>query len=321
LTPAVAGGALVVAVLWPVVVKDPYFVELGVQAGFYIVLAVGLNMVAGFCGLLDLGYAAFFAIGAYTTGILMTRAHFSFWLALPFCILLAAVSGVVVGGPTLRLRSDYLAIVTLGFGEIVRITANNLSITGGATGIFGIPPLALGPYLVTSKTAYYYVMLGLAVLGVAGAYSLRHSRVGRAWHYIREDEDAALAMGVNTALFKLYAYITGAVWASVVGAVYAVSMTAIAPESFSYSQSVLILIAVILGGLGSIPGVVLGAVLVTVLPEILRGVSVFRLLVFGILMVVFMIVRPQGLWPEDVRGVFRRPAKAPPDGSLPGGAG
>ena len=312
-----AGAALVVAVVFPLLVQDPYYIQLGVQIGFYMVLAVGLNMVAGFCGLLDLGYAAFFAIGAYTTGILMTRLHFSFWLTIPFAILFAAIAGVVVGGPTLRLRSDYLAIVTLGFGEIVRITANNLTITGGATGIFGIPPLALGSLLVTSKTFYYYLMIFLVVLGVAGAYSLRHSRVGRAWHFIREDEDAALAMGVNTALFKLYAYITGAVWASMTGAVYAVSMTAIAPESFSYSQSVLILIAVILGGLGSIPGVLIGAVLVTVLPEVLRAVSSFRLLVFGILMVVFMITRPQGLWPENVRGVFKPRAAA--DTTLPAG--
>jgi branched-chain amino acid transport system permease protein len=171
--------------------------------------------------------------------------------------------------------------------------------------------------VVTSKTGYYYLMIFLVVLGVAGANSLRHSRVGRAWHFIREDEDAALAMGVNTALFKLYAYITGAVWASMVGAVYAVSMTAIAPESFSYSQSVLILIAVILGGLGSIPGVLIGAVLVTVLPELLRAVASFRLLVFSILMVVFMIARPQGLWPENVRGVFK--ARTGPGRTLPAG--
>lgn len=301
----VAGVALVAAVLFPLLFPNPYFVELGVQVGFYMVLAVGLNMVAGFCGLLDLGYAAFFAIGAYTTGILTTRLHFSFWLTIPFAVLFAAVAGVIVGGPTLRLRSDYLAIVTLGFGEIVQITANNLSITGGATGIFGIPPLRLGSHLITGKTDYYYLMLVLVILAVIGANSLRHSRVGRAWHFIREDEDAALAMGVNTALFKLYAYITGAIWASVVGTVYAVSMTAIAPESFSYSQSVLILIAVILGGLGSIPGVLIGAVIVTVLPEILRDVSVYRLLIFGVLMVVFMILRPQGIWPENVRGVLK----------------
>lgn len=314
----VVGVALVAAALFPLLFPDPYYVELGVQIGFYMVLAVGLNMVAGFCGLLDLGYAAFFAIGAYTTGVGMTRFHFSFWLTIPFAILFAAVAGVIVGGPTLRLRSDYLAIVTLGFGEIVRITANNLAITGGATGIFAIPPLRLGSHLITAKIDYYYLMMFLVVLGVMGAYSLRHSRVGRAWHFIREDEDAALAMGVNTALFKLYAYITGAVWASMVGAVYAVSMTAIAPESFSYSQSVLILIAVILGGLGSIPGVLIGAVLVTALPEILREVSTFRLLIFGILMVVFMILRPQGLWPENVRGVFKPMPSVP--GARPDGA-
>ncbi len=159
-------------------------------------------------------------------------------------------------------------------------------------------------------------MIVMVVLGVAGAYSLRHSRVGRAWHYIREDEDAAMAMGVNTALFKLYAYITGAMWASMVGAVFAVSMTAISPTSFSYNQSVLILIAVILGGLGSIPGVLAGAVLVVMLPELLRDVALFRLLVFGVLMVVFMILRPQGMWPANVRGVLKPGAgKRPGDGT------
>ncbi len=296
--------ALIAGLLVPLLVRNPYYIELGVQIEFYMVLAIGLNMVVGYCGLLDLGYAAFFAIGAYTTGILMTHLHFSFWFCIPFCILGAALAGVIIGGPTLRLRSDYLAVVTLGFGEIVQLLATNLKITGGATGIFGIHPLRLGAHAF-SMTDYYYMMIILVVLGVVGAYSLRYSRVGRAWHYIREDEDAAMAMGVNTALFKLYAYITGAMWGSMVGAVYAVSMTAIAPESFSYSQSVLILIAVILGGLGSIPGVLVGAVLVVVLPELLRGVALFRLLVFGLLMVVFMILRPQGMWPENIRGVFK----------------
>jgi branched-chain amino acid transport system permease protein len=289
-------GLAVFAFLVPVLLND-YWTDVGTMALFYIILALGLNIVVGFTGLLDLGYAAFFAVGAYTTGILTTQYHVSFWITFVLAGLFAALAGVVIGAPTLRLRSDYLAIVTLGFGEIVRISATNLQFTGAASGIYGIPRPQIGPIVLFSESDIYYLMLILAILVLFAVRRLGNSRIGRAWKYIREDEDAAEAMGINRVRYKLLAYALGATFGGFAGSLFAVKMTAIAPESFNFMQSVMILLAIVLGGIGRLPGVVLGAVLVILLPEAMRSFSDWRLFVFGALLVIMMIFRPQGLWP------------------------
>lgn len=287
---------LIIAIFLPFTLNI-YWLDVATFVLFYVVLAQGLNIVVGYTGLLDLGYAAFFAVGAYTTAILMTTFAWSFWLTLPVALIFAIVAGVIVGAPTLRLRSDYLAIVTLGFGEITRITVTNLDITGAASGIYGIPRPAIGSYVITSQTDFYYLALFVAVLAIFIVYRLGNSRIGRAWSYIREDEDAAEAMGVNRVRLKLLSYVSGSIIGSFAGSIFAVKMTAIAPLSFNFQQSVLILLAVVLGGLGSIRGVVIGAVIVVVLPEFLREIDEWRFLLFGAALVAMMIFRPQGLIP------------------------
>ena len=274
------------------------------NAMFYMLLALGLNIIVGYCGLCDLGYAAKFAIGAYTTGILMKTFAWSFWLTLPVSIIASIVAAIIIGAPTLKLRSDYLAIVTLGFAEIVRITARNLDITGSATGINGIARPSLFGMRLSSFTHWFYVYLVLIVLFIIISNRVRHSRFGRALAFIREDEDAAQAMGVNTTLYKLYAYILGAVLGGVTGSFYAVQMTSISPTSFDFTQSVNILLAVILGGMGKIPGVIVGAAFFAIFPEVFRDIPIvgnMRMLFFGILLIVVMITRPQGLWPDRLR--------------------
>jgi len=271
------------------------------NAMFYACLALGLNVIVGYCGLCDLGYAAKFAIGAYTTGVLIKVFGWSFWLTLPVSVLVSVLTAMLIGGPTLKLRSDYLAIVTLGFAEIVRITARNLSITGSASGLNAIDRPSLFGIHLTRITHWYYVFLVLVVVYVIISNRIRHSRFGRALAYIREDEDAAQAMGVNTTLYKLYAYILGAVMGGVTGSFFAVKMTSISPSSFDFTQSANILLAVILGGMGKIPGVIVGAAFFAIFPELFRDVPVIgdmRMLFFGLLLIIVMINRPQGLWPD-----------------------
>ena len=292
-----------VAALVPAL-ADNYVLTVLQNAMFYMLLALGLNIIVGYCGMCDLGYAAKFAIGAYTTGILMKTFGWNFWLTIPVSVIVSAVAAIVVGAPTLKLRSDYLAIVTLGFAEIVRITARNLEITGSASGINSIARPQLFGLHLTQISHWYYVFLVLVVLFVFVSNRVRNSRFGRALAYIREDEDAAQAMGVNTTLYKLYAYIIGAALGGLAGSFYAVRMTAISPGSFDFNQSANIMLAVILGGMGKIPGVMAGAAFFAVFPEIFRDVPFvgdMRMLFFGLLLIVVMITRPQGLWPERKR--------------------
>lgn len=288
---------LVATILIPTF-ADNYVLEVLTNAFLYIVLCLGLNIVVGYAGLLDLGYAAFFAVGAYTTGILTARVGVDFWLTIPVAVICALCAGVIVGGPTLRLRSDYLAIVTLGFGEIVRISARNLSITGGASGLVGINRPSLFGWKLEQINQFYYVFLILAVLACVVSFRVQDSRIGRAWRYVRFDEDAAEAMGINRVVVKLYAYMLGAVFASVAGCFYAAKMTAISPETFSFAQSVLILLGVVLGGMGKIPGVILGALVLTIFPEVFRGIGSLRLLVFAVVLLLIMLFRPHGIWPD-----------------------
>ena len=293
-------GLLLVVASFPLYFGN-HMLNVMLTAMFYMLLAMGLNIIVGYCGLCDLGYAAKFAIGAYTTGILINTFGWSFWLTIPVSIVASIVIAILTGAPTLKLRSDYLAIVTLGFAEIVRITARNLAITGRASGLHGIARPEFFGMRLTSFTHWFYVYLVLIILFIVISNRIRYSRFGRALAFIREDEDAAQAMGVNTVLYKLYAYILGAVLGGITGSFFAVQMTSISPNSFDFTQSVNILLAVILGGMGKIPGVIIGAAFFAIFPELFRDIPFvgdMRMLFFGLLLIVVMITRPQGLWPD-----------------------
>ncbi|MDW7739433.1 MAG: branched-chain amino acid ABC transporter permease [Bacillota bacterium] len=265
---------------------------------FYITVCLGLNIIVGFAGLLHLGYAAFIAVGAYTTGILSAVYGINFWATLPVSILAAIIAGLAIGAPTLRLRGDYLAIVTLGFGEIVRLTVRNIGITGGAIGLIGIERPVIFGYVLNQITHFYYMFFILAILAIFTSYRLHNSRMGRAWEYIREDEDAASAMGINVVSARLYAFIIGSAFGALAGSLYSAKMTAISPESFMFLHSVMFLLAVVLGGMGKIPGVILGAAIVTIFPEISRDIGQYRLIIFAFVLLLLMLYRPQGIWPD-----------------------
>ncbi|MFE6610523.1 branched-chain amino acid ABC transporter permease [Amycolatopsis sp. NPDC057786] len=271
--------------------------------GIYILLAIGLNIVVGHAGMLDLGFVAFFAIGAYTLATMGVNYGWLVWPTLLVGIFLAAISGVILGAPTLRLRGDYLAIVTLGFGEIVRITANNTDAIGGARGITNIPhpePL-FGTEFLLDAAPYYYLILAAIVIAIVFSVRLQKSRVGRAWAAIREDEDAAELMGVPTFKFKLLAFAIGAMIGGFAGGIHASKAVFIAPENFPFILSATILAAVVLGGAGNLPGVILGAFLVAWLPERFRFLLEYRILIFGAVLVLMMALRPEGLLPSRQR--------------------
>ena len=298
-------GIAIVVVLAAMAIAPHVFGSYGTviltNALLYVVLALGLNIVVGYAGLLDLGFAAFFAVGAYTVGITTLNFGLNFWLALPLAVLFAMIAGVIIGAPTLRLRSDYLAIVTLGFGEIVRIAARNLRETGGASGLIGIQKPELFGWKISTSLDFYYVFCVLAILAVIVSVRLVNSRLGRAWLYVRHDEDAAEAMGIDRVRVKLAAYVVGAIYGSIGGAFFAANLGAVSPESFSFKQSVLILMAVILGGMGKIPGVILGAFIVILAPELLRDAGDLRLLIFAVGLLLIMLFRPSGIWPARAR--------------------
>ena len=323
------------------------WVRIADMALLYVLLALGLNIVVGYAGLLDLGYVAFFAVGAYMYGLLASphlmntfpaiaamfpnELHMLLWVIVPLSAALAGLLGMLLGAPTLRLRGDYLAIVTLGFGEIIRVFMNNLdqpvNITNGPKGIdmidsitiFGwslSKKLTLGGLEIASVTLYYYLFLGLVLLSILISHRLQFSRIGRAWMAIREDEIAAKAMGLNTRNLKLLAFGMGASFGGVSGAMFAGFQGFVSPESFSLMESVMIVAMVVLGGLGHLPGVVLGAVLLSALPEVLRYVagplqaltdgrldaSILRQLLIALAMIIVMLLRPRGLWPAPEHG-------------------
>ncbi|MDD2573753.1 MAG: branched-chain amino acid ABC transporter permease [Bacillota bacterium] len=294
-------GVLAVAVaalIYLPINSSMYITEVMTTFWFNVVVCLGLNIIVGFAGLLSLGYAAFFAVGAYTTGILILHYGISFWLTLPVSVVMAIIAGLAIGAPTLKLRSDYLAIVTLGFGEIIRLAARNMEITGRATGLVGISRPSFFGIAMLRIDHFYYSFLVLAILAIFVSYRLQDSRLGRAWKCIREDEDAAEAMGINVVAVRLLAFIIGSVFGALAGSFMAIKMTAISPESFLFTQSVMILLAVVLGGMGKIPGVILGAFVVVIFPEVFRGIGMYRMLIFGVVLLALMIYRPQGLWPE-----------------------
>lgn len=275
--------------------------------GIYVLLAVGLNVVVGQAGMLDLGYVAFFAVGGYAMGLLATKQHWDFWFVLPAGIVLAAGAGIILGVPVLRLRGDYLAIVTLGFGQIIDVAANNFRWDGGPNGISNIPnppsighsgPLVFG---VVDPKPYYYLVLAMIFVVVFLVRRLEKSRVGRAWSAIREDEDVAELMGVPTYRFRLWAFAFGAAVGGASGVMYASKELSITPMDFTYQISVLILAGVVLGGSGNLPGVILGAFLVAWLPERFRQFADYRIMIFGAALVIVMIFRPEGLIPSRRR--------------------
>ncbi|MBI3812765.1 MAG: branched-chain amino acid ABC transporter permease [Nitrospirae bacterium] len=273
-----------------------YMIDVLTLAGIYIVLALGLNIVVGMAGLLDLGYISFYAIGAYSYALLSTRLGISFWAALPLGGLAAAAFGVVLGVITLRLRGDYLAIVTLGFIQIVHLVLNNWDrVTNGPNGILNIGRPAIGPFVFSQPIHFYYLILAIVSLTILAVNRLSRSRIGRAWIAIREDEVAAQAMGVDTTRLKILAFALGAFWAGIAGVFFAGKFAFVSPESFTFFESVIVLSMVVLGGMGSIPGVVLGALIVVILPEVLREFAGYRMLVFGAALVLMMVFRPQGL--------------------------
>ncbi|BDR07556.1 branched-chain amino acid ABC transporter permease [Comamonas testosteroni] len=318
------------------------WVRIADLALLYVMLALGLNIVVGYAGLLDLGYVAFYAVGAYMFALMASPhlaetfegfvamfpngLHTSIWLVIPLGMLLAACTGVLLGLPVLRLRGDYLAIVTLGFGEIIRIFLNNLdqpvNITNGPKGIGQIDSVKIFGfdlakrheifgYDISSVTLYYYLFLVLVLATIVICYRLQDSRIGRAWMAIREDEIAAKAMGINVRNMKLLAFGMGASFGGVAGSMFGAFQGFVSPESFSLMESVMIVAMVVLGGLGHIPGVILGAVLLSALPEVLRYVagplqqmtdgrldaSILRQLLIALAMIVIMLMRPRGLWP------------------------
>jgi len=300
-----------------------YWIYVATLAGIYVCLALGLNIVVGLAGLLDLGYVAFYAIGAYTSALVSIHfdAWWALWLWVPCAMLVAGGLGVALGFPTLRLRGDYLAIVTLGFGEIIRIILNNWdSVTNGPKGLADIPSPRIFDYALADGIAaipwwgkeinFYLVTVAYALLIAVVAGRLDRSRVGRAWRAIREDELAARAMGIDTTRVKLLAFAIGASFAGVAGLLFAHMQTFIDPMSFIFMESAIILCMVVLGGMGSIPGVVLGAIILAALPEKLRDFQDYRMLVFGLALVAMMVLRPQGLLPAVREGRRAEPSPA-----------
>ena len=279
-------GILLLAALDP----DPYRSELYATAALYALLALGLNIIVGFAGLLHLGYAALFAVGAYTYALLNLQTGCPFWIGLPLAGLAAAVAGFLLGLPAIRVRGDYLAIVTLGFGEIIRIVVTNLEHwTGGPNGLMGVASPAIGSFTfgVNSKP-YFFLLSGLVALTAVACSRLKKSRIGLAWSALRQDELAASCMGIHARELKLLALGLGGWVAGLAGAVFAAKQGTVTPDSFDFIVSVMILAMVILGGLGSVPGVILGAAVLTITPELLREFASYRMLLFGLLMIVVM---------------------------------
>ena len=283
---------------------DPYITSVAVSMATYAMLGLGLNIVVGYAGLLDLGYAAFFAIGAYTSALLMTNQHWNFFATLPLAIAITGVAGAIIGYPTLRLRSDYLAIVTLGFGEITRISFNNWDYAGGPNGVLAIPWPSIFGYQLDTQFDFFLVSLALLAIAMIFAQHLDHSRLGRGWVALREDEFAAEAVGVPSIRLKLTAYVMGGMWGGLAGAFFATRIGAIDPTSFTFQLSVLVLLLIVLGGTGSIPGVLVGAAVVIGMPEVLRQFADQRYLIFAVFLILMMLLRPQGIWPR----IRRKPA-------------
>ncbi|MFZ5908775.1 MAG: branched-chain amino acid ABC transporter permease [Chloroflexota bacterium] len=301
-----AGIAAILILLPPIL--GIFFSDILDTVMMYILMGIGLNIVVGFAGLLDLGYVAFFAIGAYTMGVLtspeLNTNPMTYWQALPFAMIACVASGVILGLPVLKMRGDYLAIVTLGFGEIVRLLALSDWLRpwfGGSQGIQLIAQPSIGGFLLnTQQELYYLFLIGVGVVAFV-AWRLRDSRIGRTWMALREDEDVAIAMGINHVTTKLMAFATGALFSGIAGTIFAAKLQSVYPHSMNFLVSINVLCLIIIGGMGSIPGVFVGSLALMGSPELLREFAEYRYLVYGALLVVMMLTKPEGLWPDARR--------------------
>lgn len=301
-----AGIALLLLLLPPIL--GVFFSDILDTVMMYILMGIGLNIVVGFAGLLDLGYVAFFAIGAYTMGVLtspeLAANPMTYWQALPFAMVACVISGFILGLPVLKMRGDYLAIVTLGFGEIVRLLALSDWLRpwfGGTQGIQLIAQPSIGGFVLnTQQELYYLFLVGVGIVAFI-AWRLRDSRIGRTWMAIREDEDVAVAMGINHVAYKLMAFATGALFSGIAGTIFAAKLQSVYPHSMNFLVSINVLCLIIIGGMGSIPGVFVGSLVLMGSPELLREFAEYRYLVYGALLVIMMLTRPEGLWPEARR--------------------
>ena len=312
-------------------ISGSFLTQVLVLVGFYVLLGLGLNIVVGYAGLLDLGYVAFYAVGAYFTALITSPTSvlgwgLNFWIALPLVILVSSMVGLFIGAPVLRLRGDYLAIVTLGFGEIARVLLGSDALKpwlGGPNGILSVPfMVGEGTYFlpivgkVTGPAATYFPLVGFCMLAAFVAYRLKYSRTGRAWNAMREDEDVAQATGISTVNYKLLAFAMGAAVGCVGGAIYATHLQGVVPGGFVLLVSITVLAVVVLGGMGSIPGVVVGALALIGTPELLREFAEYKLLVYGAVLVAVMVLRPEGLIPDASRRAELEEAREIEEGEL-----
>jgi len=291
--------------IYPFIVNN-YYIDVAFFFGIYALLGLSLNIVLGEVGLFDLGHAGFYAIGAYTTAILNTKFGIPILVLLPVSALAAGFFAYIVCSPIIHLRGDYLCIVTIGIGEIVRIALinNPFDLTGGPNGVFGIDFPSLGSlFVIDSSIKYYFLIWIVVALSIFGLIRLQKSRIGRAWNCIREDEVAAGANGIDVRYYKLLAFVLGAALAGVAGNLYASKLMCVSPESFTFWESCLMFCIVLIGGMGSIPGVIIGAAFISLFPEIFRPFAMYRMLVFGTVMILMMMFRPGGVWPRKRGGL------------------
>jgi branched-chain amino acid transport system permease protein len=289
-------------------IANPYFVDVGFFFGIYALLGLSLNIVLGEVGLYDLGHAGFYAIGAYTTAILNTRFGIPILVLLPVSALTAGLFAFLVTSPVIHLRGDYLCIVTIGVGEIVRLALinNPFGLTGGPNGVYDIQSPSLGFLTIDSGLGFYFLVWVVVGLSIVGLRRLQRSRIGRAWNCIREDEVAAQASGIDVRSYKLLAFVLGAVLAGAAGNLYASKLMVVSPESFTFWESCLMFCIVLMGGMGSVPGVIIGAAVITFFPEIARSFAMYRMVVFGLAMILMMMFRPGGMWPRRRGGTEAR---------------
>jgi branched-chain amino acid transport system permease protein len=293
-------GLLVVAILLPLPLSD-YYRSVAWRTGLYVMLGLSLNIIVGYAGMFQLGHAAFYALGAYTAGLLNLHFGLPLLVTIPISAIVAGLFGYLLTRPIIHLRGDYLCIVTIAFGEVVRLAlVNNIfGLTGGANGLSGIDRPSLLGFELRAPIYHYYLMLVFLLLSIAGTRRLQNSRLGRAWMYVREDQIAAEAMGIDTTRVKLLAFTIGSAWAGLAGSLYAGKITVISPDLGKFLESVVMFCIVVLGGTGSIPGVLVGTLGMVTLPELSRPLKAWRDAWLGLAMVLMMILRPEGLWPSQ----------------------
>ncbi len=301
----ILGLAVLLILPW---ISGVFLTDILDRVGIFILMGLGLNIVVGFAGLLDLGYVAFFAIGAYTMGLMTSTGELGlglpFWVALPISVVASTVAGIILGIPVLRVRGDYLAIITLGFGEIIRVLVRSdllKGVIGGAQGILQIGRPEVGSFTFIQPQHYYYLILAGCFLAAFVSWRLRDARLGRRWMAMREDESVAEAVGIHLVNTKLLAFAIGAAFSGLAGAIFASRLGSIFPNSFELLISLSVLALIIVGGMGSLPGVIVGAFVLVGMPELLREFEEYRLLMYGVLLIATMLLRPEGLWPSPIR--------------------